>query len=139
MLAAQAGGAPALPPARPSPFLSGCVLAGSGGAGELFPQPTAGEGPTTIRLDDGLGDEAWLITRTPVGETVAGVRLLDVDAEALAPFHVALLAWLDQHLAQAVLVRPDRYVFGSGAPRALLDAWTASLNPETPALAESVH
>ena len=33
-----------------------------------------------------------------------------------------------------VLVRPDRYVFGAGAPRALLDAWAASLNPGVSAL-----
>ena len=131
MLAAQASGAPALPPARSSPFVSDCVLADSPGAGEIFPQPTVGEGQTTLRMDDGLGDEAWLIARASVGETAAGIRALTLDAEVLAPFHAALLAWLDQHGAEAVLVRPDRYVFGSGAPRVLLDAWTASLNPES--------
>jgi 3-(3-hydroxy-phenyl)propionate hydroxylase len=129
MLAAQAGGAPALPPARPSPFASGCVLAYSAGAGELFPQPTAGEASAPLRMDDRLGDGAVLIARAPIGETAAGVRLLEADAQELAPFRTALLAWLDQHGAEAVLVRPDRYVFGSGAPRLLLDAWAASLNP----------
>jgi 3-(3-hydroxy-phenyl)propionate hydroxylase len=131
MLAAQASGAPALPPARSSPFVSDCVLADSHGAGELFPQPTAGEGPTTLRMDDRLGDEAWLIVRGSPGETAAGVRSLTLNDEVLAPFRAALMAWLDQHGAEAVLIRPDRYVFGSGAAQALLDAWTVSLNPES--------
>jgi 3-(3-hydroxy-phenyl)propionate hydroxylase len=131
MLAAQAAGAPALPPPKPSPFTSGCLLAHSVGAGELFPQPTVGDGPTILRLDDGLGDEAWLIARASTRAAAVGVRLLNVDDEALAPFRTAVLAWLDQHQAQAVLVRPDRYVFGAGAPGALLDAWTASLNAQS--------
>jgi 3-(3-hydroxy-phenyl)propionate hydroxylase len=135
MLAAQAGGAPALPPIRPSPFASGCVLAGSPGAGELFPQPTAGEAAALVRMDDRLGDEAWLIARSSAAGAASGLRLLDLDAAALAPFRPAVLAWLDQHEAEAVLVRPDRYVFGAGAPGALIDAWNASLNPRAPALA----
>jgi 3-(3-hydroxy-phenyl)propionate hydroxylase len=137
MLAAQASGAPALPPSQPSPFASGCVMAGSAGAGELFPQPTAGEESERLRMDDRLGDEACLIARAYAGGAVAGVRLLDVDAKDLAPFRPAVLAWLDQHGAEAVLVRPDRYVFGSGAPRVLLEGWEASLNPKAPVLASS--
>jgi 3-(3-hydroxy-phenyl)propionate hydroxylase len=127
MLAARAGGAPPLPPMAPSPFTAGCVLAGSAGAGELFPQPTAGEGSARLRMDDCVGEEACLITKAPVGGAAAGVRVLDVDAEAFAPFRPALLAWLDERQTEAVLVRPDRYVFGSGAPRVLLEAWSESL------------
>jgi 3-(3-hydroxy-phenyl)propionate hydroxylase len=135
MLAAKAGGAPALPAMRPSPFASGCVLAPSAGAGELFPQPTAGEGVARLMMDDRSGDQACLIARGSVGAPALGVRLLSVDTEELAPFRAALLAWLDQHRAEAVLVRPDRYVFGSGAPGVLLDAWADSLNPGSPARA----
>jgi 3-(3-hydroxy-phenyl)propionate hydroxylase len=138
MLAAQAGGAPALPPARPSPFASGCVLAGSPGAGELFPQPTAGQGAARLWMDDHLGDEACLIARNSGGGTAPGVRGLGLDAEALAPFRAALQAWLDRRGTEAVLVRPDRYVFGAGAPGALLAAWDQSLNPHAPALASRV-
>jgi 3-(3-hydroxy-phenyl)propionate hydroxylase len=126
MLAAQAGGASPLPPMQASPFKSGCVLAGSPGAGELFPQPTAGDGPARLRLDDRLGEGAWLIARS-AGETAPGVRRLEVDDEALAPFRPGLLAWLHRRQVEAVLVRPDRYVFGSGAPGALLAAWAESL------------
>ena len=127
MLAAQAGGAPALPPMQPSPFTAGCLLAGSPGAGELFPQPTAGDGSDRLRMDDRLGEGACLIARAAIGEAAPGVRLLNLDAEELAPFRATVLAWLDRRQADAVLVRPDRYVFGSGAPRALLDAWAESL------------
>ena len=127
MLAAQAGGAPALPPMQPSPFAAGCLLAGSPGAGELFPQPTAGDEPARLRMDDRLGDGACLIARAPADGAAPGVRLLDLDAEALAPFRPALLAWLDRRGVDAVLVRPDRYVFGSGETRALLGAWDESL------------
>jgi 3-(3-hydroxy-phenyl)propionate hydroxylase len=137
MLAAQAGAAPALPRMQPSPFASGCVLAGSAGAGELFPQPTAGADSTRLRLDDRLGDGACLIARASIAGTAAGVRLLDLGADDLAPFRPTVLAWLDQHEADAVLIRPDRYVFGAGAPRALLDAWAASLDPGESALVTS--
>jgi 3-(3-hydroxy-phenyl)propionate hydroxylase len=85
-------------------------------------------------MDDCLGDGACLISRASVGATAAGVRLLELDTEELAPFRPALLGWLDQHAAEAVLVRPDRYVFGTGAARVLLDAWAESLGLNAPAL-----
>ena len=69
-----------------------------------------------------------LIAREPAAATTAGVRLLDIDADDLAPFRAALLAWLERRGVEAVLVRPDRCVFGSGAPRELLDAWRTSLD-----------
>ena len=91
-----------------------------------------------FRLDDRLGQEAVLFTRAPFVGTVAGVRMLDLGAKALAPFRTALTAWLDRHQAEAVLVRPDRYVFGSGPPRTLLGAWQRSLDPAAAARAEGV-
>ena len=66
------------------------------------------------------------------------MRPLELDAENLAPFRAALVAWLDQHGTDAVLVRPDRYVFGTGAPSVLLSAWTQALNPAAPALPASM-
>jgi 3-(3-hydroxy-phenyl)propionate hydroxylase len=129
MLAAQAGGAPPLPPIRPTPFAAGCVLAGSPGAGELFPQPTASDGDARLWLDDHLGDGPCLIARASAVATPSGVRALNLSDAELTPFRTALLAWLDRHDAEAVLVRPDRYVFGSGSPGALLEAWQAALDP----------
>jgi len=94
------------------PIASGMILAGSPGAGSYFPQPVSPEGE---RLDDVLGMGHWLLTR----DTLAEPRL--------APFAPALTAWLDQHAAAAVLVRPDRYVFGTGQGAALTAAWQSAM------------
>jgi 3-(3-hydroxy-phenyl)propionate hydroxylase len=115
MLAAQSGGAPPLPPMRPTPFAAGCVLAGSPGAGDLFPQPWADGARLDDVLEARLGDGAWLIARA------------DLEAPELAAFRAPLTAWLDRLGAEAVLVRPDRYVFGTGAPAALAAAWAEAL------------
>lgn len=128
MLAAKANGAPPLPPLQPPVFAAGCVLAGAPAAGAMFPQPTSGEGANRQRLDDHLGHDAWLLSRRLV-EPVAGVRTLSLDAEALEPFRAALEDWCDKLGVEAVLIRPDRYVFGAGDPAGLLTAWTQSLSP----------
>jgi 3-(3-hydroxy-phenyl)propionate hydroxylase len=127
MLAQRASGAAGAPPPRAAPFAAGCILAGTPGAGLPFPQPTSGEGAACQRLDDVLGRGAWLIARKPVKSPTPGLRCVGLEAAALAPFHDALLAWLDRQSVDAVLVRPDRYVFGAGDPGRLLDAWTRSL------------
>lgn len=128
LLARQAAGAAALPPLHSAPFASGCVLAGAPGAGALFPQPTCGHGHRRLRLDDGLGEGPWLIGRRPV-EDRAAIPLRHLKESVLAPFRADLLRWLDAHGAEAVLVRPDRYVFGTGEPAALAAAWTTALRP----------
>jgi 3-(3-hydroxy-phenyl)propionate hydroxylase len=127
MLAQRAAGAPGLAPPRAAPFAAGCIVAGSPGAGTLFPQPSSGRGPRQLRLDDALGDTGWLISRTPVSDAPEGIVCADLASDELAPFRVKLETWLDQHGAEAVLVRPDRYVFGAGAPDALLAAWSSAL------------
>jgi 3-(3-hydroxy-phenyl)propionate hydroxylase len=126
MLARQAAGAAPLPPLRAAPFKQGCVLAGTAGAGELFPQPTRGAGRRRRRLDDGLGDGPWLISRRPAAP-VAGIATHHLGEPTLAPFSADLLAWLEARGTEAVLVRPDRYVFGTGEPAALAAAWAAAL------------
>lgn len=128
MLARQAAGAPVLPPLRTAPFSAGCILAGSPGAGMLFPQPTCGHGPRRLRLDDGLAEGPWLISRDPATDG-AGLSPHHLEEPALAPFRAELLRWLDAHGAEAVLVRPDRYVFGTGEPAALAAAWATALKP----------
>ena len=82
------------------------------GGGEYFPQPWAGD----VRMDDLLGEGPWLITR----EAVTG--------GALAAFAADLKRWLDSRQADAVFIRPDRYVFGVGAPEALEDAWAQQVS-----------
>lgn len=106
-LARLLGKLPDGPPAYP-PLGPGVILAGTPAAGSYFPQPLASDG---TRLDAVLGIGAWVIART------------DLDQPRLAPFAAALTAWLDQHRAEAVLVRPDRHVFGTGSAAALTSAW----------------
>lgn len=63
-----------------------------------------------------------------------GFRAASVDdLAALAPFAAPLTAWLDAHATEAVLVRPDRYVFGTSNPATLATDWKAhtSLEPGT--------
>lgn len=107
-LARALGKLPEGPPAYP-PIRAGAILAGSRGAGDYFPQFCTGHGE---RLDDHLGHGHWLIARD---------RL---ERPEYAPFAAKLGAWLDAHAAEAVLVRPDRHVFGTGSPEALTQAWS---------------
>jgi 3-(3-hydroxy-phenyl)propionate hydroxylase len=63
---------------------------------------------------------------------VAGtLRLFGLDDTPLAPFRSALLDWLDQQNVDAVLVRPDRHVFGTGNASLLAASWQAKLGAGT--------
>jgi 3-(3-hydroxy-phenyl)propionate hydroxylase len=129
MLDIRKSGSSPLPPLRPAPFANGCILAGSPGAGDIFPQATSDEGGQRRRLDDALPDGAWMISRAPVKLAGDGLIVRSLGDEALAPFRSALTKWLDDYGAEAVLVRPDRYVFGTGEPIALVAAWSHALRP----------
>lgn len=110
MIAARAAGAALDGNLSYPPITSGLVLEGSAGAGSYFPQPVA-DGQ---RLDDVLGMGHWLLSRQCL------------DEPRLAPFRAELGDWFDRYDAEAVLVRPDRYVFGTGSPEALAAAWSAA-------------
>jgi 3-(3-hydroxy-phenyl)propionate hydroxylase len=107
------------------PFEAGCIVAGRSGAGSYFPQAVSGEG-NQQRLDDLLGPCAWLISRSRAvvrrrgRGSLTGVAL---DEPVLEPFRAQLGRWLDEHKADAVLIRPDRYVFGTGDARTLAQLW----------------
>ncbi|HEX3918911.1 MAG TPA: bifunctional 3-(3-hydroxy-phenyl)propionate/3-hydroxycinnamic acid hydroxylase [Caulobacteraceae bacterium] len=122
MLATRASGARPLPPAAPPPMTGPGVLEGSPRAGELFPQPVA-EG---ARLDDMLGPGAWLISAAPPTDA-PDLTAIGLDDSRLTPFRPKLAGWLTANSAEAVLVRPDRIVFGAGAPAALTEAWSRVL------------
>ena len=124
MLARRAEGQPGLPPSRPAPISKGCVLADSAAAGMLFPQTIAPDG---AKLDDALGEGPWLITGAEQKPPCNGVTVFDLNEQRLAPFRAAIARWMDKTGASAVLVRPDRYVFGAGEARALVSAWTAAM------------
>jgi 3-(3-hydroxy-phenyl)propionate hydroxylase len=92
-------------------------------AGALFPQALKGD----LRLDEVLGLSAVLIGRDPPVGDDPTLRRLDLDDPALDPFRAALQTWLDDQGAPAVLVRPDRHIFGTGDPEALVSAWRDKL------------
>jgi 3-(3-hydroxy-phenyl)propionate hydroxylase len=111
---------PSGPPAYP-PISTGTIMAATPGAGSYFPQPCAVADPS-LKLDDVLGSGPWLIGRTPL-QRIDGLTVSPLDASKTAPFKAATEAWLDNHAADAVLVRPDRYVFGTGRADELAQAW----------------
>ncbi|KMS55603.1 bifunctional 3-(3-hydroxy-phenyl)propionate/3-hydroxycinnamic acid hydroxylase [Sphingobium cupriresistens] len=98
---AQHGTAADLIPA----IATGIVAAGTPGAGERFIQPRVGD-----RLLDDVTGSGWrLFTRAMVESGDVTV----VDLTQLADGG-AIAAWLADRKADAVLVRPDHYVFGTG-------------------------
>jgi 3-(3-hydroxy-phenyl)propionate hydroxylase len=110
-LARKLGKLPDGPPSYP-PISSGAILAGSAAAGSYFPQVVADDG---TRLDDALGAGHWLVSTADLGRP------------ALSPFREDLAGWLARHGSDAVLVRPDRYVFGTGPADLLEREWAARL------------
>jgi len=116
MLAARAANPE---PAGASAFpdiMTGLIAHGTAGAGNYFPQPVAG----AHRLDDLLGGGPWIITREASIE-LDGIKVASLGATGA--FAQGLGQWLDAHGARAVLVRPDRYVFGSGSPQELAERY----------------
>lgn len=129
MLAVRAAGQPTIPPAKPPAFSGPAILPGSPAAGEMFPQPVHKEDGHTLRLDDVLGSGPWLIARsaeTPQQQG-GGILALTLDDDRLTPFRRSIEEWLVRHDAEAVFVRPDRYVFGVGSPASLRAAWGQAL------------
>ena len=106
------GKLPAGPPAYP-PISEGLIASGSAAAGSYFPQAIAANG---ARLDACLGREYWLLSRGDLAE------------ESVAPFADQLAAWFDKTGAEAVLIRPDRYVFGTGHPETLKQSWDRAIS-----------
>lgn len=110
------------------PISTGIILAGSAGAGERFVQPRLRDGSL---LDSRTGGGWRLFSRGPAPWDRA---VTTIDLAAL-PDDGALLRWLDARRADAVLVRPDHYVFGTGEPRTLLDARRKALGLAMEAIA----
>lgn len=111
-LAKALGKLPDGPPGYP-PLETGAIMSASPKAGSYFPQAVSGDG---VRLDDVLGPGVWLINSDALEES------------RLAPFAAQLRDWLGHQQAEAVLVRPDRYVFGTGSYSQLIRCWNAALN-----------
>ncbi|MGE4431193.1 MAG: bifunctional 3-(3-hydroxy-phenyl)propionate/3-hydroxycinnamic acid hydroxylase [Sphingobium sp.] len=137
MLAAKAAGAP-MPDISSPPLRIVFGLPETARAGERFIQPVAGDGAEgSLRMDDVLGQGAWLIAGRDedaalVGAGVGvgagagaehGLRILALSDPLLEPFRPALADWLAQAEAPAVLVRADRYIFGTGEADELARAY----------------
>lgn len=125
MLASKAAGDPM--PDISSPILSVAFgLPETPRAGERFAQPVVREGGVTRRTDDALGAGAWLIGAGKRADDAApGLTSFALDDAVLAPFRADLEAWLAEAGARSVLVRADRYVFGTGDAADLLAAYRA--------------
>lgn len=118
MLAARAAGEqqPMIPY---PPLAEGCLMGGPE-SGELFIQPVI-DGQ---RMDDRLGLGPWLITKTA---TDTAMKQFVIGSDVLGPYSGPLADWLTERGADAVLVRPDRHVFGIGRTSDLIGAWEAGL------------
>lgn len=95
---------------------TGFVVHGTPAAGQRFIQPILADGR---KLDD-LAGQGWRLF----------VRNGDSNGAILAcelPDHGAVQQWLDAHEAEAVLVRPDHYVFGTGKASDLITLRDAML------------
>jgi len=131
MLAQRGAGTSRIPSLAPPSFAIGCILPDTEAAGSMFPQAVVKQNGRVLRLDDVMGAGAWLITHNAVApplKTPVPVRSVSLLNSDIAPFVKDLREWLDRHHAAAVLVRPDRYVFGTGAPAVLSKAfagWSA--------------
>lgn len=104
---------------------TGFVATGTPGAGERFIQPILADGR---KLDDLVGQGWRLFVRDDAvrGEAPGVTRIVASDL----PDGGAVLAWLDAREVDAVLVRPDHYVFGTqaGSASTLLESRTRLLD-----------
>ncbi len=130
MLAARAAGEP-LPDISSPPLGLIFGLPGTPRAGERFFQPVSGHGEQLTRMDDVLGVGAWLIFRPePEAIDAPGLRVVGLDDPVLRGFRDEIDQWLSGVGEQAVLVRADRYVFGTGEPAALAQSYARQLAGE---------
>jgi 3-(3-hydroxy-phenyl)propionate hydroxylase len=117
MLAQRAAGAQ--PVSMEWPDLAGGCFTATPGAGSLFPQTFSEK----VGLDDAFGPSWWLVGDNLPQKAPAGIKPIPLDSSEVHNFAPGLRAWLSKHDAPSVLVRPDRFVFGTGAPAWLLEQW----------------
>lgn len=107
-----------VPPPPPFPPLRAGLVdsASGGGAGVLSPHDVIVRADGSVRLDDVVGGGFALISRAPVEDPrLARLGVTNVCLDGVLQRDAAgrLTAFLDRQGAEAVLVRPDFYVFGA--------------------------
>ena len=102
------------------PYRSG-LLDGSSGAGEVMTRPRVRVADREVWFEQVLGSEFALVTAegaegpsTRWFETALGGRIAEIGRD-FDDVHGQVQAWLEGHGATSVIVRPDRYVFGTSA------------------------
>lgn len=123
-----------------------------GGAGQLFVQPwvRSGRHQPWRRLDDVVGFGFLLVVRDQAmpdrmpavvrraWAAIGGTSVV-VGSGGCEEQHGLLAAWMAEHDAQAVVVRPDRYVYGTARDGAALLPLLSSLLARLDAHAASVE
>lgn len=112
------------PPLVPLPPLQNGCLMGGPESGALFIQPVVGD----RRMDTHLGEGPWLLTIKAAIHLPGTINQFVIGSEALGPFSAQVAAWLKERAADAVLVRPDRHIFGVGDADSLITAWQNKLS-----------
>jgi len=106
---------------------TGIIASATAGAGQRFIQPLLADGR---KLDDLTGGGWRLFVRdaSVVGCAAAVTRIVAADL----PDNGMIMDWLDGYGADALLLRPDHYVFGTGDAAELLSlrANLLGLQPE---------
>ncbi len=108
------------------PILRGLIRSDDPAAGKKFPQPSN----ISTRLDDILGPGACLITQCRESAKTLDpsphiARVIHIDDDHLMAFTAEIKDWMArQNACQSVLIRPDRYIFGTGQARDLLEHYT---------------
>lgn len=107
------GGGPARMESIKPPLGPGLAAGWTGPTGRLAPQPRLADG---ARLDDRVGDRFAALLRPAFTAALPPAlvdRLAAADVAVVADDAPELQDWLRAAEAQAVLVRPDRYVLGA--------------------------
>ena len=130
-LIAEAGGkVVAMPRQDVLPRLEGGALScvDTPARGTLFPQPWVQRNGSTRRMDDVLGTGWRLLSAAPAPPFGGDSELPGLRSQTLSALDEAdgvLAAWFDRHCCEAVLVRPDHYVFGTAVDATAVPALVA--------------
>ncbi len=119
------------------PIRAGVMASGTPGSGERFIQPSVAAGSGPVLLDDlhsgwrlFLADSAMAeAAKSLVAARLPGLPLTTLAADTLADGG-ALADWLRTRGAEAVIVRPDFYVFGGAVDGAGLEVLIGLLSEQ---------